>query len=53
MSTVLAEAAHLLARGEDLARGYRDEVTARDRFITDMVQRSRERNLSLDDGLEL
>lgn len=54
-SPILAEAAHLLARREDLARGYREEVTARDRFITDMVARSRDRELGLsrDDGLEL
>ncbi len=52
-SPVHAEVAELVARRDQLARGYRDEVTARDRYITDMAQRSRERSLSRDDGLEL
>lgn len=52
-STVHAEVAELVASRAHLTSGYRDEVTARDRFITDMAQRSRERSLSRDDGLEL
>lgn len=48
------EAAELLARHAHLANTYRDEVTARDRFITEMARsRDRERSLSRDDGLEL
>ena len=52
-SPVHAEAAELVARHTHLAGGYRDEVTARDRFITGIRQRSRDRDLSRDDGLEL
>lgn len=52
---VHAEVGELLARHDQLARGYRDEVTARDRYITDIQQRnlSRDLGLSRDDGLEL
>ena len=50
-----AEATELVARHTHLADKYRQEVTARERFITDMVRRSRDREfgLSADDGLEL
>ncbi len=49
------EVTELLARREHLAGQYRDEVTARDRFHADMIERSRSRDLGLsrDDGLEL
>ena len=49
------EATELVARHAHLTRGYRDEATAHARFITDMVQRNRERSRGLgrDDGLEL
>ncbi len=52
---VHAEVAELLARRAHLAGEYRDEVTARERFITDMVHRSRDRSRGLDrdDGLEI
>ena len=54
-ASAVAEATELLARRERLAAGYRDEVTARDRFHVDMVSRSRDRSLGLsrDDGLDL
>ena len=55
-SSAHAEAAQLLTRHQDVAQKYRDEVTARDRFHTDMARsrdRSRDLGLSRDDGLEL
>jgi hypothetical protein len=54
-SPVHAEVKELLARHTHLTRGYHEEVTARDRYFTDMAQRSRDRDRSLsrDDGLEL
>ena len=50
-----AEAIELGGRRDHLAHQYRDEVTARDRFITDMAhsRRDRDRSLDRDSGLEL
>ncbi len=51
---VHAEATELLARHAHLTREYRDEITARNRFITEMTRsRDRDRDLDRDDGLEL
>jgi hypothetical protein len=54
-SPVRAEVTELVARHTHITGGYRDEATAHDRFITDMVRRSRDRDRSRsrDDGLEL
>jgi hypothetical protein len=43
----------LLTRHVRLTSGYREELTARDRFYTDMARPSRDCSLSRDDGLEL
>jgi conjugative relaxase-like TrwC/TraI family protein len=53
-SPVHAEVRDLVARHAHLAGGYRDEVTARDRYNADMARSlNRDRSLSRDDGLEL
>lgn len=53
--SVHAEAMELLARHTHRTGMFRDEVSARDRFIADMQQRnrSRDRSRGRDDGLEL
>ena len=53
-SPVAVEATELLARHDRLTGQYRDEITAHNRFITDMARsRAHDRSRGRDDGLEL